>query len=584
MAESKKKVTVKELEQDKASRLMNLIAKKAAYYRANPHRFCAEYLGITYLKWFQKILIWAAMKYEAFFFLACRGLGKTYLVALFCVCRCILYPGTKIVVSSYTFKQAKETVAKITDDFMHHSRMLCNEISKTSTSQNECGVWFKNGSYIICKVAAESSRGARANVLIVDESRMVSQKIMDEILIPMLNAPRAPGYLNKKQYKDRQEVGRILMMSSAYYKQTEMYGQLLDYFSQMLYDDSKFFVVDLPYQCSIESGLMMRETIEREKSKQTFNEISFSMEYEGKFYGSSEDALFDYKVLSSRRQLKNGFCNLEYYKDSNIPMPRKQINEKRILSLDIALLASRKHKNDASCFMLNQCICTTDENYMSNYVYIETQEGLTTEELGLLTMRYFYQYDCDYLAIDANGIGVGILDYIMASRYDPIYACEYNAMICLNNDDLNIRCKEKNANKCVYAIKANAKLNNDMVLSLRSAFQNGNINLLINESTIDDEFSKIVKNFNKLSDMQQVKIKAPYYQTTALIDEMINLEHDIVNNNVKVKEKSGMRKDRFSSIEYNNYVVDQLRIQKKRNRSSKSEIRKMFSIRPSKRS
>ena len=35
--------------------------------------------------------------------------------------------------------------------------------------------------------------------------------------------------------------------------------------------------------------------------------------------------------------------------------------------------------------------------------FVDTKEGLVTEELGLLTMREFYQYDCDYLAIDANG-------------------------------------------------------------------------------------------------------------------------------------------------------------------------------------
>jgi len=560
---------------------MNLVAKKAGYYRENPHKFVEEYLGITYLKWFQKILLWCAMHYDAFFFVACRGLGKTYLVSLFCVCRCILYPDTKIVISSYTFKQGKETIAKITDDFMHKSQMLCSEISRVSTGQNDCGIWFKNGSFCIVKVAKESSRGARANVLIIDESRMVSQKIMDEILIPMLNAPRSPGYLNKPEYKHLQELGKILMMSSAWYKASEMYSMVLDYFSQSLYKDSKFFIVDLPYQISIETGLMMRETIEREKSKQTFNDISFSMEYEGKFYGSSEDAFFDYKILSKRRIIDNCLYDLDIYNETSATIPKKQFNEKRILSLDIALLASKRHKNDASCFMINQCFNTNDDNYTSNYTYIETQEGLTTEELGLMTMRYFYQYDCDYLAIDANGIGQSVLDFIMASRYDAIYGVEYNAMSCLNNDDLNIRCKElKTSTKCIYAIKANARQNNDMVISLRSAIQGGSINLLQSEAIIEDNTK--FRGYSKLDDNQRARLKLPFYQTTALIDELINLEHDISNNLVRVKEKTGMRKDRFSSMEYNNYVVDQLRIAKKKNRSAKDEIA-MLPIRQGKR-
>ena len=47
----------------------------------------------------------------------------------------------------------------------------------------------------------------------------------------------------------------------------------------------------------------------------------------------------------------------------------------------------------------------------------------------------------------------------------------------------------------------------------------------------------------------------PYIQTSLLINEMINLEHEINNNKVKLKERSGMRKDRFSSLEYSYWIV-----------------------------
>jgi hypothetical protein len=36
-----------EILNDKSTRFMNMIAKRASYYRANPQRFVAEYLGIT---------------------------------------------------------------------------------------------------------------------------------------------------------------------------------------------------------------------------------------------------------------------------------------------------------------------------------------------------------------------------------------------------------------------------------------------------------------------------------------------------------------------------------------------------------
>ena len=53
-------------------------------------------------------------------------------------------------------------------------------------------------------------------------------------------------------------------------------------------------------------------------------------------------------------------------------------------------------------------------------------------------------------------------------------------------------------------------------------------------------------------------MKMPYLNTTLLINELINLKHETVGNNVKLTEKHGMRKDRYSSLAYNYYVATQM--------------------------
>ena len=268
-----KKLTDKEIIQNKTDRMMHVVIKKASYYRENPHRFVSDLLNI-HLKLFQKILIYAMMKYDYFFFIASRGLGKTYLVALFACVRCILYPGTKIVAFSATFKQGKEIILKITDDFMIHSPFLCNEIKKTSTGLNDCGVWFKNGSWIQVRVAGETSRGARANIIIGDESRMIPRKIYDTVMRPMNSSPRQPGYLRKPEYKHLKEMNKEFMMSSAWYKQSEMFETVKAYAANFLDEKRNYFICDLPYQLSIAEGLLMRESIENEMSEETFSDIS----------------------------------------------------------------------------------------------------------------------------------------------------------------------------------------------------------------------------------------------------------------------------------------------------------------------
>ena len=47
----------REIANDKAKRMMQGVATWCSFYRANPHRFCADYLNIN-LKLFQKILLY----------------------------------------------------------------------------------------------------------------------------------------------------------------------------------------------------------------------------------------------------------------------------------------------------------------------------------------------------------------------------------------------------------------------------------------------------------------------------------------------------------------------------------------------
>lgn len=159
------KKTDDQIKQDKHNLFMKMIAKKAAYFREYPHRWCSEFAGI-HLKPFQKILIYAFNKYNYAFYCAARGQGKSWLTALFCCYRAICYPGSKIVVCSYTRKQGNEVLLKIQDDFMKNYPMIASEIEKCNVGQNEAAIYFKNHSWIRVVTASDSGRGARANVLI----------------------------------------------------------------------------------------------------------------------------------------------------------------------------------------------------------------------------------------------------------------------------------------------------------------------------------------------------------------------------------------------------------------------------------
>lgn len=86
-------------------RVMEGAAYWGSYYRSNPDKFAADYLHLN-LKRFQKLLLVMMFWSTTFVLIACRGLGKTFLSAIYCVVRCILYPGTKVCIASGTRGQA----------------------------------------------------------------------------------------------------------------------------------------------------------------------------------------------------------------------------------------------------------------------------------------------------------------------------------------------------------------------------------------------------------------------------------------------------------------------------------------------
>lgn len=549
-------------ENDQVSRLLHLIAIKAAYYRANPHRFVSEVLGI-HLKLFQKILFWALNFYNYFFYIAARGQGKTYLVALFCVVRAILYPGSKIVISSATKSQSNEVLLKIESELVPISSILKSEIEKINISQNLSFVKFKNGSRIRVVTASDNARGARANILIIDESRMVSDKIRTTVLRKFLTAPRHPKYLDKPEFSHLEERNKEIYMSSAYFKDSEMYEQALSYTALSLDDTKRYFICGLPYQLSIKEHLLSKEQVLDEMSESTFSDITWMMEMEALFYGCGDENLFGYSMLTGRRKVTEPFFPIEFYIKKMGQVPKLDPNEERILSVDVALMASRKNYNDASALEILTAKIYKN-SFASNLKYIDTQEGLKLDDLGLLTMRTFYLFNCTQLVIDGNGVGQGLVDYCLTDRYDPLLNITYPAINCCNNDEIAARCNNRNARKAMWVIKANATTNNDMCLSLRSGFQSGLINLPINETDAEDYLTKNYKGYSKSEGKNQALYMMPFIQSSLLIEELAKLEYENKNGNIRVFEKHNMRKDRYSSLLYAYWVLQQIIRQKKK--------------------
>ena len=567
------------------TKLMRGVALWCAYYRENPARFVKDYLHIN-LKRFQKILITMMMRSTVFVFIATRGLGKTYLSAIYSVTRCILYPGTKVCIASGTRGQAINVLEKILLELKPNSPELAAEIDEKQTKINgtNAQVVFKNGSYLKVVTASDSSRGNRANVLLLDEFRLIAKDIVDTILRKFLTQRRMPRYTKlteaERQAAYEKEKNITMYLSSAWWQDSWAFLKCRDAFKMMLDDTKKQFVCGFPYQLSIEEGLLDPEIVQDEMLETDFNEIKFLMEYCAEFYGSADGAFFDFDSIARNRRIKLPMLPerlASKVQSQSVRIPQKQRGEMRILSADIALMSSKKHNNDATAIFVNQMLPTKAGRYTHNIVYTDSMEGMRTEDQALTIRKLYDEFDCDYIVLDTNGVGLGVYDCLARDIVDQESGEIYPALSCCNDQTMAERCTVPGAPKVIWSVKANAQLNNDCAILLRDGFRNGRIRLLLDEYEGEEQL-KPLKGYTGLNPPQRVALQMPYINTTLLIDELVHLQHDESGGKVKIYERAGRRKDRYSSLAYNYYVATQLEAKMSR-RNSISGGEQIFQIR-----
>jgi hypothetical protein len=314
----------------------------------------------------------------------------------------------------------------------------------------------------------------------------------------------------------------------------------------------------LPYQLSIKEGLLSAEQVADEMSESDFNEISWKMEMETLWFGSSESCYFNFEDLDKNRKIVQPIYPKPYYQmlgNNKLKYPIKANGEKRILTMDIAVMGGSK--NDATAIFIIQLIPTMNHQYIRNIVYAETMEGAHTFDQALKVRQMYSDFDIDYIVMDTYGVGIGVFDNLVQEQVDNDRNEVYPAWSCINDENMALRCKDKDAPKIIYSIKANQQFNSDCAVWLRDGIKRGKVKLLVNEYDGRDWLNSY-KQYRDMSSEKQLIFEIPYYQTTALINELINLDYENKDGKIKISEQSGMRKDRYSSCAYGYYVSIEL--------------------------
>ena len=550
------------LSPNKRERLDEGIKIWTSFYRQNIHRFAIDYLGIQ-LKPFQVVLLYMIERNLKSCLITSRGLGKSWLIALYCCCRAILYPGQKIIVSCETKEQSRNLIReKIVNELMNMSPNLKKEINprEIKIGTNESYVKFKNGSTITAINASENTRGKRAHILVVDEYVQIKNGFdtLTKILQPFLQVVRQPKYLQNPKYAHLQEENKQIYASSAWYADHWSYDLYKDYVEKMLIGESSF-VCNLPYNVALKYGLMTQKRLDEIMNDPNLSEEAFLMEYSAMFYDLGEGAYIKPSdIINNRTVVKPWYppTDIEYIAEKgkrNISWKedRTSKQELRVLGCDIAL--AQGDKNDNTVIHYSVSIPKGDK-YITEVKYSEAINGGTAKAIALRLKQLYFDGDCDYIVMDIAGLGLAVLDALGEYTFDTERDIKYPPMCCFNKEDKKERCGYREAIPCIYGIVANEEINNAIAVTLKASLNNHTLKFLVNEFEGEDWLNEN-KNFQILEASEKVRLMYPYVQTTLTQMEIIKLQTEITRKGIKLVEFGSNRKDRYSALAYMNLFI-----------------------------
>jgi hypothetical protein len=536
------------------------------FFRRNPHRCIEFYFGIK-LYPYQIMMIWVLQRSNLAYIVASRAAAKTFIIAVWALTLAVLYPGIQIIVASKTLKQASLILSDKLKWLKDTYPVVNREIRTITTNSNGSYAEFYCGSSIKAVVASDNSRGNRCNYLILEEARMVPKEILDNVLKPFLFS-RTPPYRLLAEYKDDdrlKEEGTMSFITSAWYKSEYWFDMVKTCILRMIDGDTTAGFLCFDYLITLYHNIKTEEMLKNEMAD--MDALSIQMEYLNIPSGNSGKSYF--KLSLFNRNAKKAFYPQKENTYSNKKNPyelKKLDSEVRIVSVDVATRANKA--NDNSIIGCIRLIPLMGKGYDRTLVYMESHKGENTITQAKRIKEVFYDFDANYIVLDLQNSGISIFDALSQVTkneernidYNPMTVAEFNFIDDKLKEELMKRTLGINAEPVIYPVLATQNLNSQIAVAFRTSLQKKLWNFLINESDAEEFLIRTNKEFTEdVNDSSSFGFfMNAYVQTSLFVGECINLDMSLVNGLIKLIEKSGSYKDRYSCISYANWLINYL--------------------------
>lgn len=563
---AKREIKKQGISKERVLAVLPIIRQYVAFWREYPDIFveflCGENPHNFHLFFYQRVFLRAAMRHRYTYATFPRAYSKSFLSVLVLMLRCILYPGSHLFVTTGGKEQAATIAKEKADELCSLIPGLNNELDlsrgKTKTGKDNIELIFKNGSVLDIMAAKASSRGRRATGGLIEEVILVDQTLLNEIIIPTMNVDRrlSDGSRHEEETINKSQI----YVTTAGWKNSFAYEKLLQILIHQILFPTEAVVLGGSWRIPVMEKLLKKSFVQELKADGTYNDSSFAREYESEWSGDSENAFFSSEKIDRHREL----LQPEYEYSG-----RSAKTAYYVLGVDVG----RKGCTTEVCIfkVTPQAGGGSIKSLVNLFSFDE--EHFETQAINI--KRLFYKYKARKVVIDGNGLGIGLVDYMVKSQIDPDSG---NLLpdFGVENDEENFYKKYKTYETeldAMYIIKANAPINTEAHTYVQTQLASGKIKLLIDESQAKAKLmtTKVGQNMDAT---KRAEYLLPFTYTTILKDQMLNLVEENEGVNIILKQSSrGIKKDKFSAFEYGLYYIKQEEDRrKKRKRLSVADL------------
>ena len=540
---------------------MPIIRQYIAFWREYPDIFveflCGNNPENFHLFFYQRLFLRAVMRHRYAYATFPRAYSKSFLSVLILMLRCVLYPGAHLFVTTGGKEQAAGIAREKAEELVKLIPGLKNEIDwsrgATKASKNMVEYLFKNGSKLDIMAAQQSSRGKRATGGLVEECILVDQDMLNEVIIPTMNVDRrlADGSRHEEEVINKSQI----FVTTAGWKNSFAYEKLIQTLIQQIIDPSQAIVLGGTWRVPVMEKLLRKSFIEELKLDGTYNDSSFAREYESEWSGDAENAFFSAEKFDKHRVL----LQPEYEYSG-----RSSKSAYYVLGVDVGRIGCTTE------VCVEKVTPQIQGSALKTLVNIYTYDAEDFEVQAINLKKLYYKYKARVIALDANGLGIGLVDFMTKSQIDPETGDElppFGVEGGTSEDAIEPYKKIKGTgveNDALYLIKANAPINTEAHTYVQTQLASGKIKFLIDENQAKVKLMSTKAGQNMDNDKRAEQLK-PFTLTTILREQMLNLVEENEGVNIILKQSSkGIKKDKFSAFEYGLYYIKQEEDRKKK--------------------